>query len=575
MRTLLAPANPLEHIEERIIEFQGINRKSSVTDGEMNDMLNMSSSKYPLLAPRALRGQYELPDGVLRPLKLETRYNKLAMIALMEDDSIAFFFDGEEITAVNDLSESTEMVAINTKICFFPEKKYLEVTINSSGEVVIGTYGSLDAAFNNSQSGLAVDVTATTEAVTMTIPGGHSFGYDDAVNINGSFIYTKDETQKTLNTVTSAAITATTSTTIELPGGTFLELEGATNITFRGTIKRDIPDMDLVTEWNNRIWGANSINNTIYACKLGDPKNWQYYQGTSLDSYYAQQGTDGDFTGVAPYSGHLCFFKESSLCKIYGTAPSNYQIANVECYGVEKGSRRSVVTINDTVFYKSSIGIMAYDGSIPICISEKFCREFRNVVAGTENTKYYASIPAKAIGYELMVLDIDKGLWHKEDSKRMRDACTVNNRLYFIEHEDAGLVCSESLFASDYLLMGSSDISGTVCIANPQNPSESYDTLNSMAIFGPFDEYVEEYKIYSKLSLRLLIYTGTELSVYIKINDGEWELVKTFAPAETHGEVIPIIPRRCDRYSIKIEATGNYEVKSLTRRVRKGTFGKL
>lgn len=573
MRTLLAPANPLEYIEERIIEFQGINRRSSVADGEMNDMLNMSSSKYPLLAPRALRGQYELPDGVLRPLKLETRYNKLAMIALMEDESVAFFFDGEEISKVNNISSSTEMIAINTKICFFPEKTYLEVTINNLGEVVIGDYAALDSAYSTS-GGLPVTVVVTADNVTMTL-GAHGFGYDDAVNINGSFIYTKDDTQKTLNTIASAAITAVTSTTIELPAGTFLELEGATNITFTGTIKRDIPDMDLITEWNNRLWGANSVNNTIYACKLGDPKNWQYYQGTSLDSYYAQQGTDGDWTGVAPYSGHLCFFKESSLCKIYGTAPQNFQIANVECYGVEKGSRRSVVTINDTVFYKSQIGIMAYDGSVPVCISDKFCRDFRNVIAGTENTKYYASIQSKAIGYEMMVLDIDRGLWHKEDNKRMRNACTVNNRLYFAEYEDAELLCSETLLASDYLMMGSSDVAGTVCIANPQNASESYDTLNSMAVFGPFDEYIEEHKIYSKLSLRLLIYTGTALSVFIKLNDGAWELVKSFNPAETHGEVIPIVPRRCDRYSIKIEATGNYEVKSLTRRVRKGTFGKL
>lgn len=575
MRNLVAPVNPLEHIEERIIEFKGINRRSSVEDGEMNEMLNMSSSRYPLLAPRPLRGQYELPEGVLRPLKLETRYNKLAMIALKTDDSLAFYFDGQEITKVTALSESTEMVAINTKICFFPEKKYLEVFTNNSGQVTIGEYGALDNEFDNSQSGLAVDIVLSIDKATLTMPAEHGFGYDDAINIEGSAIYTKEETQHTADILASAAILATTSTTIELPGETFIELDGATNITFRGTIKRDIPDMDIVTEWNNRLWGASSRDNTIYACKLGDPKNWQYYQGTSLDSFYAQQGTDGDWTGVAPYSGHLCFFKESSMCRVYGTAPANYQLTNVECYGVEKGSRRSVVTINDTVFYKSQVGIMAYDGSIPICISDKFDRNFRNVISGTEGTKYYASIQSKAIGYELMVLDIDRGVWHKEDTKRMRDACTVNNRMYFIEYEDAGLLCSEELVASDYLMMGSTDVSGTVAIANPQNPAETYDSLESMAEFGPFDEYVEEQKIYSKLSLRLIIYTGTALSVYIKMNDGEWELVKSFDPAETHGEVIPIVPRRCDRYSIKIEATGNYEVKSLTRRVRKGTFGKL
>ena len=481
----------------------------------------------------------------------------------------------EEISKVNNLTPSTEMVVINTKICFFPEKYYLEIPLSATGEVEIGEYGPLDNRFDNTHSGLAVDVAINQEQMTMTFPSAHGFGYDDAVNITGSIIYTKEGATHTLDATASTAILSVTDTTIALPAETYPDLAGATDITYRGTIKRDIPDMDIVTEWNNRLWGANSRDNTIYACKLGDPKNWQYYQGTALDSYYAQQGTDGDWTGVAPYSGHLVFFKESSMCKIYGTSPQNYQITNAECYGVEKGSRRSVVTINDTVFYKSQIGIMAYDGSIPMCISEKFNKEFRNVVGGTEGTKYYASIQTKADGYELMVLDIDKAIWHKEDSVRMRDTCTVNNRMYFIEHEDAELLCSENLMASDYLMMGSSDVAGRVLISNPQNPSETYDGLESRAVFGPIDEYIEEHKIFSKMSLRLIIHTGTALSVYIKMNEGDWELVKSFAPAETHGEVIPIVPRRCDRYSIKIEATGNYELKSMTRRVRKGTFGKL
>lgn len=572
MRNYVEPINALDPIEERIIEFKGINRKSAVEDGEMNDMLNMSSSKYPLLAPRPLRGTYNLPADVLRPLKLATRYNKLAMIALKTNDSIAFYFDGQERPEVTGLTSSSEMVIINTKICFFPEKTYLEVLLSNTGEPTIGEYGALDNAFNNASEGLAVDVVITDDALTFTLPSGHGFGYDDALNITGSVIYTKEGVEQSTNISISAAVLSATDTTIGIPADSVIELQGATDITFRGTIRRDIPEMDFVTEWNNRLWGANSRDNTIYASKLGDPKNWQYFQGTSLDSFYAQQGTDGQWTGVAPYSGHLAFFKESSICRIYGTSPQNYQIANVEAYGVEKGSRQSVVTINDTVFYKSQIGIMAYDGSVPICISEKFNRNFRNVIGGTEGIKYYASIQVADGGYEHMVFDIEKGIWHKEDTIRMRNACTVNNRMYFIEYEDAELLCADDLFVDDYLIMGSEDVEGHVGISNPVTPSESYVTLPSMAIFGPFDEYVEEYKIYSKLSLRLIIHSGTELNVYMRLDDGEWELIKAFAPAETHGEVIPIVPRRCDRYSVKIEATGNYEVKSLTRRIRKGSF---
>ena len=578
MANLVAPINLLENIEQKTIEFRGINRKSQVEDGEMQDMLNLASDKYPLLAPRKLRGTYTMPEDVLRPLHLLTRYNKVAMITRNRNGSIDFYFDNLKVDEVNDLTESTTMVAINTKIVFYPQKKYLEV-VKDGSDINIGDYESLEYSFDNSGGGLssAVSVTIGQDETVMTFQSPIKFGYDDAININGELIYTAGGSQHSSPCIVSCTVLDADDNSITLPGETFIELvgEGVTSATFTGTIKRTIPDLDFIIEWNNRLWGCSNKDNTIYASKLGDPKNWQYFQGTSLDSFYAQQGTDGEWTGAAPYSGHLIFFKESSMCKIYGTAPNNYQVVNVECYGIEEGSRLSAVTINDTVFYKSTIGIMAYDGSIPYCISEKFNCRFKNVIGGTEGTKYYASIQVEDGGYELMVLDIDRAVWHKEDGTRFRDTCTVNNRLNFITYEDDQQYCQDFLFCNDYLVIGSEDAEGYIGICNPIVASESYDTMPWAAEFGPFDEYIESKKIYSKLSLRLNVYSGSTVSVYIRMDDGEWELVKEFSPAVTSGEVIPIVPRRCDRYSIKIEGVGFTELKSLTRRVRQGTFGKL
>ena len=337
-----------------------------------------------------------------------------------------------------------------------------------------------------------------------------------------------------------------------------------------------MPTLDIIIEWNNRLWGASNSENMIFACKLGDPKNWQYYQGTALDSYYAQQGTDGIWTGCATYSNHIIFFKQNGMARIYGSAPSNFQITNTKCYGVEEGSRGSVVTINDQVFYKSVIGIMAYDGGTPYCISEKFGKRFKNVVAGSEGRKYYASIQTEDEGPELMVLDIDRGVWHKEDSVIFHDTCSIDNKMYFITHNSEGLVCSENTITDPYLRVGSGEAdSGGVSVVNPMNPTESYESMEWSATFGPFDEYLENRKIYSKLLLRLVRKAGSKVDVYISINEGEWEHVYTFDPAVTGGDFIPIIPRRCDRYSIKIVGKGNCSIKSLTRNVRRGTGGRL
>lgn len=559
--------------EQKVIEFRGLNRKITVMEGEMSDMQNMSADAYPVLSQRRLRGTMSLPADVLRPLKIISKYERIAMIALQDDaETIAFYYDGVQINDVNDLNENTMMVTINTKICFFPQKTYLEVTRNGQS-VTVGSYGSLE----ESQSVSALAVTVSNEDARITI-AGHKFGYDDAINIEGTLSYKDSDNQNQSLTVTaSCIIEEVDNDTLVLPRETFIELtgEGATDIELTGDITRTMPHLDHVIEWNNRLWGASNEDNVVYACKLGDPKNWQYFQGTSLDSYYAQQGTDENWTGCATYSNHLIFFKPSSMCRIYGTAPSNFQITNADCYGVEDGSRRSVITINDKVFYKSSIGIMAYDGGIPYCISDKFNVRFRNVVAGTEGTKYYASIQVENGGYELMVLDIDKAMWHKEDNLRFRNCCVSSNRLYYVEYADDLLYCDTDVLCDDYLIIGSGDSEGSVGIINPLNASEKYEDLPWMAVFGPFDEYLESKKIYSKISFRIAAQPKSTFAVYISLDDGPWELVRSTDNVKVGGDIIQIVPRRCDRYSVMVAGTGKCDIKSLTRRYRAGTFGKL
>lgn len=569
----------LSHAEDRILEFKGLNRRDFVEEGEMSDMKNLTSDNYPLLTPRKLRGTYALPEGVTIPLRIMARYNKIAMIAKDGNGHVNFYFDGQKVTEVTGLDETSDMVAINTKICFFPQKTCISVTQSGGTACVVqGSFSSLEEYVTIGQ-GSPVTVTVSNEDARIALSGSHNFVYDDALSLTGTLSYKgANNITQTKSCSVGCIVEGVSGNTLILPRETFIELtgEGATDITFFGIIGRTIPAMDMVIEWNNRLWGASSAENTIYACKLGDPKNWQYYQGTALDSFYAQQGTDGIWTGCATYSNHIIFFKQNSMARIYGSAPSNFQVTNTKCYGVEEGSRASVVTINDQVFYKSVIGIMAYDGGTPYCISEKFNKPFKAVVAGTEGRKYYASIITKDVGPELMVLDIDKAIWHKEDSTRFEDTCSIDDKLYFVTYDTESLTCSNDVIANSYLLVGEGEASeGTVHVVNPVTPTETYEDMEWSATFGPFDEFSENRKIYSKLLMRLVRKTGTKVDVYISINEGEWEKVYTFDPAKTGGDFIPIIPRRCDRYSVKIVGHGDCSVKSLTRSVRMGTGGRL
>lgn len=59
-------------------------------------------------------------------------------------------------------------------------------------------------------------------------------------------------------------------------------MDGKTTQTFDGpfpdvTAQRRVPDLDWLTEHNNRVWGCSSTENVIYTrtTKSGKPLNWQ------------------------------------------------------------------------------------------------------------------------------------------------------------------------------------------------------------------------------------------------------------------------------------------------------------
>ena len=307
-------------------------------------------------------------------------------------------------------------------------------------------------------------------------------------------------------------------------------------------IERKCPDLDYVCEYNNRLWGCNSKTNEILASKLGDPTNWHYYQATSMDSFAASQGTDGKWTGCGVYSNHLLFFKEECIHKVYGSTPSTFQIQTQTANGVQEGSDRSVVIIDDLVLYLSKIGWMAYTGDTPELISGKLGEAgYSYAVAGADGKKYYCSALNNETGdYDVLVFDTETGFWLQEDNTKARDFCNYQGRLMFISD------------ANKIVMIGAGD---------EQN-------IEWSAVFGEFDEVIEDKKVISKLKMRLTMSGGSSLNIYIKIDGGSWELVNHFAHDSERAVVVPIVPRRCDRYSVKLTGVGRCRIESLTRTYR-------
>ena len=56
------------------------------------------------------------------------------------------------------------------------------------------------------------------------------------------------------------------------------------------SMERRVPELDFVTECDNRVWGCNSKENVIYGCKLGDPTNWFSYRGIAAGQLRRHRG---------------------------------------------------------------------------------------------------------------------------------------------------------------------------------------------------------------------------------------------------------------------------------------------
>ena len=67
--------------------------------------------------------------------------------------------------------------------------------------------------------------------------------------------------------------------------------------------------------------------------------------------------------------GYALFFKENTLHKLYGSKPSDFQLTSLRCRGVAKNAARSLCVLNETLYYLSPDGVMAWDGSIPTKVS--------------------------------------------------------------------------------------------------------------------------------------------------------------------------------------------------------------
>lgn len=326
--------------------------------------------------------------------------------------------------------------------------------------------------------------------------------------------------------------------------------------------ERRIPNLDYVCVSNNRVWGCYSgaiegedVVNEIYACKLGDPKNWYCYEGAATDSYTLSLGDDGDFTGAFTYQGYPTFFKENVIYKIYGTYPAAYQLYTYNCRGVQKGSSRSIAVVNEYLMYKSVQDVCVFDGNSPTGVSQCFGNEkYFEASAGAAVGKYYLSMKDADGKSVLFVFDLEKGIWHKEDSLYLQEFVYNNNgELYGRDRVSMyGFANAKSVFGQIHEMS--------------EEIVEWYCETGDMGVDYPEKNYV------NAVQIRMTADRDCAVDVYLGYAGQPWSKLKTLrGSGEMEVHRMPVVKARCNGFRIALEGRGACRIDSLIVELEKGS----
>lgn len=598
----LPPAIEIPSTREMITEFRGYNHNLRIAGNEFYDMENMSSDLYPVLSPRKQRYRIRYFNE-----QNSNFFNGLyAHNALCWALGTGFYYNNVLVGELDERSEK-QFVSMGAYILIWPDKVYYNTET--------GEFGSLENEF--------IGYGGTQFIVTPCKPDGTEYEYEYIsqtapedpqdgeywCDISGDEPVLKQYSES--YAMWQGVATAYTKLKATGIGKGFSQYDGVTISGFDDSaglngehvlygvdddyiiivkllsataaivdtvkVSRKVPDMDFVCEHDNRIWGCSSKNHEIYACVLGDPKNWYRFLGVSTDSYAATIGSLGDFTGCISYLNQVLFFKENEIIKLYGNRPANFQLESAVCRGVQKGSEKSLVIANDTLYYKAREDFCAYNGNLPTSISKPLgnIENRSGVSAGALGNKVYMAL-AEGIENQqqhihhtrMYIYDTDLGLWYKESGEayainstdgiwryQIGNFAVFNSTLYF--YDGAFLWKTKNDGQTDY---------DDEYYARPEGRFPWFAQTGDIGLNSPDNKYI------SKLQLRMEVDADALVRIEVQYdNEDEWVEKYRVNPTKKRSVLIPIIPRRCDTMRLRISGRGDARIYSLAKTIEEGS----
>ena len=532
-------------------------------------MKNLCGERYPTLSVRARRG---MVGNVVKP------HGMVGKDCLIWVDTHTLYVNG---TAVNLVLTDTEkqLVSMGAYVVIFPDKKYVntqDLSDCGSLENTVTTTGEVEFSLCDSEGESVETYTMSTVAPESAAAG--AMWWDTGENVLKRYIDGVWEPVSDLYVKVSAdgigsgfrqgdGVVLSGCTAADVDGVHVLTQVETNSVVFAGmpnsigtqntavTMKRGVPEMDYVVECGNRLWGCKYglVNgeaiNEIYASALGDFRNWNTYAGLSTDSYAAERGSDGVFTGAVAYLGNPIFFKEDCMERVYISNSGAHQVVTVTCDGVKKGSSGSLQIVDGTLYYHSPAGVCAFEGSLPVSVSQALGETvYHDAVAGGAGGKYYLSVLDENDEAVLLCYHTRRKLWYREDD--LRCLCFA--------------VCDGELFAmTENKILSLHGRSGTL-----------EDAVEWSAESGDWGLDTPENTYLQRLEIRLKPSEGSAAEVSVSYDGGQtWQRQGSVRgqTGQIHPAVVSIRPARCSMLRVRLSGRGDCTVFSASAVYEKGS----
>ena len=504
--------------------FSGLDRREGAPEGSLRAMRNLGGEAAPFLSSRPARRRLA---ELARPNGLFALGERLFTVS-----GTTLLLDGEPVGTVADGPK--QFCALGERVLIWPDKLLWSPA---------GGLEPLEALYASTALSFTDGVYAGQEAAANCIhTAGPPFPFrpGDAVTVSGASDAANNKTV-VIREKSADGCSLYCSENCFVPA----------DETGRAlTLSRTAPELDFVFSHENRLWGCRG--DTVCCSKLGDPFNWNVFDGLSTDAWSVETGTPGAFTAACSFLGYPCFFKERRVFKVYGSRPANFELLGAATLGVRAGCEKSLAVAGETLYYLSPAGFAAYSGGLPRLADQALGPEKHvEAVAGSDGLCYVVSARLPSGAWELLRYDPARGVWLREDETRLLALCYRGGLL--------GLTAAGQL-----LLLGRGE-------GPPPAGSVPEGRFLSEAELPPFEAGSFGGKYPLRLWLRLGLGNAepeeaeepVSVTVFVAFDGGEWEEAAGLTAGLLCETDLPVPLRRCSRFALRLRADGPWTLRGL------------